>query len=93
MFETSTSFVYCPQDGKKKLNQYYSMMFESFTRHQTQLFETGQFSDFTIQCNRTEFKVHRAVLGPKSPVLMKVMSDTPSPMLIRDVDNGTLQVK
>ena len=68
------------------------MMFESYTRYQTQLFETGQFSDFTIQCEGTEFKVHRVVLGPKSPVFMKVMSDTPSPMLIRDVDTGTLQV-
>ena len=81
------------EDGKTLLNEYYSMMFESYTRYQTQLFETGQFSDFTIQCEGTEFKVHRLVLGPKSPVLMKVMSDTPSPMLIRDVDCGTLQVE
>ena len=51
---------------------------------QTQLFETGQFSDYTIQCEGTEFKVHRVVLAPKSPVLMSVMAGTTSPMLIRD---------
>ena len=76
-----------------KLKEYYSMMFESITRSQTQLFETGEFSDYTIQCEGTEFKVHRIVLGPKSPVLMNVMSNSPSPMLIRDVDSSTLQVK
>ena len=36
--------------------------------------------------------MHRVVLAPKSPVLMSVMSGTPSPMLIRDVDSSTLQI-
>ena len=58
---------------------------------QTQLFETGKFSDFTIQCEGMDFKVHRVVLGPKSPVFMAAM-DKEGPMLIRDVDSGTLQV-
>ena len=38
-----------------------------------------------------DFKVHRVVLGPKSPVFMAAM-DKEGPMLIRDVDSGTLQV-
>ena len=58
---------------------------------QTQLFETGKFSDFTIQCEGIDFKVHRVVLGPKSPVFMTAM-DQEGPMLVRDVDSGTLQV-
>ena len=58
---------------------------------QTQLFETGKFSDFTIQCEGMDFKVHRVVLGPKSPVFMAAM-DKEGPMLIRDVDSGTMQV-
>ena len=55
------------------------------------MFETGEFSDYVIKCEGTEFKVHRVVLGPKSSVLMNVMSKCSSPMLIRDVDSGTLQ--
>ena len=55
------------------------------------MFETGKFSDFTIQCEGMDFKVHRVVLGPKSPVFMAAM-DKEGPMLIRDVDSGTLQV-
>ena len=38
-----------------------------------------------------DFKVHRVVLGPKSPVFMTAM-DQEGPMLVRDVDSGTLQV-
>ena len=55
------------------------------------MFETGKFSDFTIQCEGMDFKVHRVVLGPKSPVFMTAM-DQEGPMLVRDVDSGTLQV-
>ena len=79
------------QGGKSILNDYYSMMFENFSRSQIQLFESGDFSDYVIQCEGTEFKVHRVVLGPKSTVLMNVMSKCSSPMLIRDVDSSTLQ--
>ena len=38
-----------------------------------------------------DFKVHKVVLGPKSPVFMTAM-DQEGPMLVRDVDSGTLQV-
>jgi len=89
-YEQSKS-VATTEGGKSILNDYYSMMFENFSRSQIQLFESGDFSDYVIQCEGTEFKVHRVVLGPKSTVLMNVMSKCSSPMLIRDVDSSTLQ--
>ena len=38
------------------------------------------------------FQVHRAIVATKSHVLMNVMSLQNSPMLIRDVDSGTLEI-
>ena len=41
-----------------------------------------------------EFRVHRVVLGPKSPVLMTAMDkEEVKPMLVRDVDSNTMQVR
>ena len=43
---------------------------------------------------RMEFRVHRVVLGPKSPVLMTAMDkEEVKPMLVRDVDSNTMQVR
>ena len=33
------------------------------------LLESGEFSDFVIQCGDVEFKVHRAIVGPASTLL------------------------
>ena len=77
---------------KELLGEYHSMMFENITQSQTTLFETGEFSDYVIQCEGMEFKVHRAILAPKSEVLTNIMTNQPSPLLVRDVDCGTLQV-
>ena len=38
------------------------------------------------------FQVHRAIVAPRSLVMMNVMSLQPSPMLIRDVDSATLEI-
>ena len=38
------------------------------------------------------FQVHRAIVATKSHVMMNVMSLQNSPMLIRDVDSGTLEI-
>lgn len=77
------------EDTPSQLHMY--VHYNIFIKLQTQLFETGKFSDFTIQCEGMDFKVHRVVLGPKSPVFMTAM-DQDGPMLVRDVDSGTLQV-
>lgn len=37
-----------------------------------EILKTGEFSDFTIDCQGTQFRVHRNVICRGSPVLYKV---------------------
>jgi len=78
------------EEVDKLLNDYIHVVNEATAAAQTELFETGKFSDYIIQCEGIEFKVHRCIVATKSLVLMNVMSLQSSPMLIRDVDSGTL---
>jgi hypothetical protein len=34
-----------------------------------ELLDSGQFSDFVIECDSIEFHVHRAIVCPASPLL------------------------
>ena len=64
-----------------------------FTRNAAanlQLLETGQFADYQIECEGTTFQVHRMMVAARSPVLMRIISTTHSPLVVSDVDSRTM---
>jgi len=79
-----------PDTAELLQSKYRSRMFTRNAAANLQLLETGQFADYQIECEGTTFQVHRMMVAARSPVLMRIISTTHSPLVVSDVDSRTM---
>jgi len=57
-----------------------------------ELLQTGELSDYRLECEGTVAQVHKVILAAKSPVFRRMMKMEPSKWVVRDVDSFTLRL-
>jgi len=69
-----------------------SQMFSNAGLSNLELLQTGELSDYRLECDGTVAQVHKIILAAKSPVFRRIIKLEPIKRVVRDVDSFTLRM-
>lgn len=69
-----------------------SQMFSHAGLSNLELLQTGELSDYRIECEGTVAQVHKIILAARSPVFRRIIKLEPVKRVVRDLDSFTLRM-
>ena len=79
-------------EQQNKLAEKKALLFDHNNSTMLAMLETGQLSDYKLQCDEEVLDVHKIILAAKSPLFVEIMMKNPEQCVITNIDMDTLKL-
>ena len=79
-------------EQQNRLAEKKSQLFDHNNSTMLAMLETGQLSDYKLQCEDEVLDVHKMILAARSPFFVEIMMKNPQQCVITNIDKETLKL-